>query len=436
MPRAPNAGVRSDTVRREEKLSDATPRSRTGDRKLSRGTHQVGVRLYNERLVLSIIRRRGSVAKAEIARATGLSPQTISIITNQLTRDGLLVRGTPTRGRVGQPLVPYSLNPEGALALGLKIGRRSVELVLIDLVGAVRARLHQPYDTAEPQFILDFLLAGIDRLTTSLSDEQRDRIAGVGIASPFEMWNWQQETGATPEIVERWRKTDIKAEAERDLPWPVYFYNDATSACAAELMLGNPHHFMDFLHVFVGTFIGGGVVLNGSLYPGRSGYAGALGPLPMPVMNGSGAPYFQQMIRQVSILSLAERIAASGADPHVLWQNRDDWSGVGSVLDDWIDDIAAGLALTIVSATSVIDFEAIVIDGGFPPTVRDAVVARTIAAMDRFDRQGLVPAEIVAGTIGPSAPAIGGACLPLLASFAQDREVLFKEAPLADTARA
>ena len=139
----------------------------SGPRVLSRGTHQAGVRLYNERLVLSIIRRRGSMAKAEIARATGLSPQTISIITNQLTRDGLLVKGAPSRGRVGQPLVPYSLNPEGALSFGLKIGRRSAELVLVDFVGTVRAKLHQAYDIADPLFILSFLDNGIAELTES-----------------------------------------------------------------------------------------------------------------------------------------------------------------------------------------------------------------------------------------------------------------------------
>ncbi len=401
---------------------------------LSRGTHQAGVRLYNERLVLSIIRRRSSIAKAEIARATGLSPQTISIITNQLTRDGLLLRGTPTRGRIGQPLVPYSLNPDGAFAFGLKIGRRSAELVLIDLVGNVRAKLHHPYDIAEPGFILAFLVEGLEKLTGSLSDAERDRIAGVGIASPFEMWNWHEETGAPPEIVERWRNTDVKAEAERRIAWPVYYYNDATSACAAELMLGNPGHHMDFLHIFIGTFIGGGVVLNGSLFPGRFGYAGALGPMPMPmpIANGDGRTGYQQMIRHVSILTLAEKITAAGGDPHILWHDRDDWSAIGAPLDAWIDEIAHGLALTIVSATSVIDFEAVIVDGGFPPSVRNEIVARTIREMDRFDRQGLVPADIVAGSIGPSAPAIGGACLPLLANFAQDREVLFKEAPQAD----
>ena len=92
---------------------------RIGSDDLSRGTNQTGVRLYNERLVLSLVRRHGSLPKADIARRTGLSPQTISTIANSLEADGILQRQNPLRGKVGQPLVPYALNPRGAFFLGL-----------------------------------------------------------------------------------------------------------------------------------------------------------------------------------------------------------------------------------------------------------------------------------------------------------------------------
>ena len=59
---------------------------------LARGANQNGVRLYNERLVLSLIRRHASLPKAEIARLTGLSAQTISVIMRQLETDGLVVK--------------------------------------------------------------------------------------------------------------------------------------------------------------------------------------------------------------------------------------------------------------------------------------------------------------------------------------------------------
>src|SRR5262245_624896 len=117
---------------------------------LARGGSQSGVRLYNERLVLSLIRRYGSLPKAEIARVTGLSAQTASVIVKQLEADGLLLRQRPQRGRIGQPPVPLSLNPDGAYSIGLKVGRRSADLVLIDLLGKVRASLHRTYRYPEP----------------------------------------------------------------------------------------------------------------------------------------------------------------------------------------------------------------------------------------------------------------------------------------------
>ena len=103
-----------------------------------RGTNQSGMRDYNERLVLTLVRRHGSLSKTEIARLTRLSAQTVSVIMRELEDEGLLLRNEPMRGKIGQPSIPMSLNPEGAFFLGLKIGRRSAELVLIDFLGAVQ----------------------------------------------------------------------------------------------------------------------------------------------------------------------------------------------------------------------------------------------------------------------------------------------------------
>ena len=233
---------------------------------LSRGTNQTGVRLYNERLVLSLIRRHGDLPKADIARMTGLSPQTISIIMNQLEADGLLRRGTALRGRVGQPSVPYSLDPEGAFFLGLKIGRRSSDVVLLDFAGRVISRIHQPHPCPTPASTVALAQRGIAELAGALSEQQRRRIAGFGIASPFELWNWQSQFAAPSEVLEAWRHADIRADIAVICPWPVYLHNDGTAACSAELVLGKSAHGNDFLYIFIGSFIGGGVVLNGHLW--------------------------------------------------------------------------------------------------------------------------------------------------------------------------
>jgi hypothetical protein len=87
------------------------------------------------------------------------------------------------------------------------------------------------------------------------------------------------------------------------------------------------------------------------------------------------------------------------------------------------------LAYACVAASSVIDFAAIVIDGAMPIAVRDRLTARVAARFAALDRRGLSDVSIIPGAIGPDARALGGAALPLIANFARDREVLFKDAP-------
>jgi predicted NBD/HSP70 family sugar kinase len=414
----------SDRIRGSSAASEAA-RPHAAD--LSRGTNQSGVRLYNERLILSLIRRHGSLPKADIARRTGLSPQTITVIMRQLEADELVVKLGRQRGKIGQPSVPFALNPDGALSLGLKIGRRSSDLVLIDLVGRLRGSLHEPYAYPTLEGILSFATKGIGELTGRLTAAEADRVAGLGIAAPFELWNWEQQIGAPREVLDQWRSFDIAQEIAGICPWRIFFCNDATAACGAELVLGNPGQYLDFLYFFIGSFVGGGVVLNGSLYPGRRGNAGAVGSMPIAAVGGNGALSSQQLIRTASVYVLQNRLAEAGRDPSVLWQSPDDWGDLGAPLETWITEVADSLAFAVVAATSIVDFQAIVVDGACPPAVRTRIVERLAGKVEDFDRQGLSPVEIVEGSIGSGARAIGGACLPLLANFARDRDVLFKE---------
>jgi predicted NBD/HSP70 family sugar kinase len=404
----------------------------TGDRSqspggLSRGTNQIGVRLYNERLVLSLIRRHGSLPKADIARMTRLSPQTISIIMNQLTDDGLLLRGSAQRGRVGQPSVPYSLNPEGAFSFGLKIGRRSVDLYLINFTGEILRFLHKIYPYPTPEGIRTFAREGIAALLDGLPEAQVARIAGLGIGAPYEMWTWPEEIGAPQKDIDAWRTVDIRADLARQCPWPVYFSNDITAACAAELMFGRGGDHVDYLYVFIGSFIGGGLVLDGHLFPGRTKNAGALGSMPSSdrKTGGGRAP---QLMNVASIYVLERKLIASGRNADVLWRSPDDWgSDLGDVLEEWIGEVAESLAYAIVAAIAVIDVETVIVDGAFPETVRTRIVDRTREAIGRVNRQGLSQFHLIEGSIGNAARAMGGAAIPLLANFTQDREVLFKE---------
>ena len=389
----------------------------------SGGSNQVRVRAYNERLVMSLVRRHGELSKAEIARRSGLSPQTVTVIMRALEADGLLIRGEPTRGKVGQPSTPMRLNPDAVYSFGVKIGRRSAELAVMDFVGQVRLQVRRIYAYPMPDDILSFIIDGIAELEGQLTDEQRQRIAGIGIATPFELWNWAAEVGAPQHDMDRWRDVDLQGEVARRVSHPVFLQNDATSACAAELVFGLGQRYPDFIYFFIGSFIGGGVVLNSALFSGRTGTAGAIGPLPVQGRDGRTV----QLLKIASIFVLENHLRARGIDPRPLWYSPDDWIDFGELLEAWIQDTAAALAQALVAAASVIDFSAAVIDGGFPAWVRQRIVIATRAALDRHDLQGVIMPEILEGEAGSQARTIGAASLPLFARYLLDQNVLFKE---------
>lgn len=395
--------------------------------KLGRGTRQTGVRLYNERLVLSLVRHHRALPKADIARLTGLSPPTVSAIVGELEADGLLVRKPPQRGRVGQPSVPVSLNPDGAFSIGVKIGRRRSDIVLMDFVGGVRDELHRTYLYPEPRALIDFIGEACATLGRRLPPKARARIAGLGIATPFELWNWEGEVGSPPGAMQGWRGFDLPAEVGRVTDLAVFSCNDATAACAAELLFGNAGRYLDMLYVFVAWFIGGGIVLDGHLFPGRTGYAGSLGQMLVPALDAEGQPTGEQLLHVASMYRLERAIKRAGGDASPIWESPDDWTSIEAHLDDWIDRAAEGIAYAIVDALSVIDFEAAVIDGALPASVRKRIVARVIAKLATLEKKGLPAHAVVEGSIGNRARAIGAASLPLLAKFMRDRELLFRD---------
>lgn len=385
----------------------------------SGGVNQSGVRAHNERLLMSLLQRGGAMPGSAIARATGLSPQTVSVILRGLEADGLLLRGTPVKGRVGKPSVPMGLNPDGLYSVGLKIGRRSADLLLIDFAGTQRAQLSLTYDYPMPDAVFGFLETGLAEIMGDLPEAARARVCGVGVAAPFELWHWHELVGAPAGDFLAWRDLDFRAEAAKRTNLPVYVVNDATAACRAEHVFGRGRAFRDYTYFFVGAFIGGGVVLDHAVFEGRQGNAGALGSLPSTgPSTGHGAA---KLIDTASIHLLESRLIAAGHAPALLWSQPQDWTGIAEFVDPWLDNTAEALARASLAACSVIDFEAVVIDGAMPPDTRDRLVARTRDCLATLDQRGLIAPRIEPGSIGPPARAIGAAAGPIIAQVLFDR---------------
>jgi predicted NBD/HSP70 family sugar kinase len=408
-----------------ELSADARPLPEAGG--APRGTNQSGMRAHNERLVLSLVRQHGALAKSDIARMTGLSAQTVSVIMRALEQDGLLLRGEPVRGKVGQPSVPMSLNADGALFFGLKVGRRSADLVLVDFLGVVRATRRQVYRYPTPDAVVRFVAEALPALMQVLPVALRGRVGGMGVAIPFQLWNWIAILGAPQAEMDAWRNRDIGAELAELSGLPVYVQNDATSACGAELVFGTVdaagERPRDFLYFYFGTFIGGGLVMNGQLFLGRTGNAAGVGPMPVPGPDGR----MMRLLDVASMWRLAQEMEAAGASSDHIWEQPKEWHAPPDVLARWIDLAASGLAHAVLSAAALVEIEAVVIDGWMPVAVRAAMVRRTEEILLSLDLAGIDPPAIRAGTVGADARALGAAAIPLSQRYLLDQNAPGRE---------
>jgi predicted NBD/HSP70 family sugar kinase len=386
------------------------------------GVNQTGVRAHNEKLILTLLRRHGSLPKSEIARRSGLTPQTVSVIMRSLEKDGLLLRGAPQRGKVGQPSIPMSLNPKGAFSIGLKVGRRSAELVLVDFLGQKLRKLSLTYHYPLPVNLLNFTRDGIETLTNELSPSQQQRIAGIGVATPFELWNWAEKIDAPESEMKHWRNFDFYTELSALVDYPVFVQNDGTAACGSELIFGRGSELSDFVYLFIGTFIGGGVVLNHSVYSGRTGNAGAFGPMPVVNQNNTSAT----LIDFASIFTLETRLKEMNLTLPTVGSPAEVWLALGEPLESWVDEASTHLANAIVASCALIDFEAAVIDGAFPDKIREMVVHSIRVKITNMDTRGINSPKILEGSVGEDARALGAASQSLLSKFLLNQSVLFK----------
>lgn len=390
-----------------------------------RGGDTTGLRAYNERLTITAIRQAGALSKADVARTTGLSGQAATVIVNSLLDEGLLVKREKVRGRVGKPFTPIALNPEGAFSLGVKIGRRSLEVLLVDFGGDVVASRTTAYRAPLPAQTMALATATALELIDSLERGLRTRIVGLGVAMPWVLHEWSDVLGLEREAIAAWREIDVVDQFETATGLSVSLYNDATAACAAEMIAGDRIDRSSALYIYLGTFVGGGVVIDGRLYRGEQLNAGALGSMPMDQTGGDGRPH--QLIHQASVIDLERALTTAGFDVSEILSPHDT-AGANDVFDAWLRRAVDALSRAVVSAMSVVDFEEVVIDGLLRPDWRRRVVDGVTAAYGRFNCTGLSPIEIATGSIGPKARVLGAALLPLIGRFSPDTDLLVKTA--------
>jgi predicted NBD/HSP70 family sugar kinase len=407
-------------------LPTSSPAPGDGQRLRSRGSNQVGMRQYNERVVLQAIRSHGGLPGADIARQTHLTAQTVSLITKRLLDENLLTKGEPVRGKVGQPSVPLALNPDGAFSVGIKVGRRSMDVLLVDFVGAVRARWSSHYDYPDADLLLAEIGQRLRDIRRRLGPAQRDRMQGIGIAAPLGLGGWQTLLNMPAGVAQRWQRLDLRAAVAALTDWPVTLLKDTAAACVAELVAGRGRSVPSFLYVFVDTFIGGGLVIDSHLRHGPNGNAGAIGSMPMGAANLASGDAPAQMLSVASLITLESRYREAGLDSGAVSDLRALQAPWRPHTEAWLREAGAAMALAANTAACLLDIDNVIVDGSFSRELLAGTMHALEAALDRFSWEGIARPRVLAGTIGTDARALGGALMPLYENFAPDRDLFLK----------
>jgi predicted NBD/HSP70 family sugar kinase len=388
-----------------------------------RGSSQGGLRQYNERVVLQALRLHGPLPAAELARLTRLTAQTISLISKRLLDDGLIVKGALLRGKVGQPSVPLALNPDGAYAIGIKVGRRSLDVLLVDFNGRTRQRLSLDYDFPDPDTLFDAIDERIKALVKGLGRAAAPRIQGVGIAAPLSLGGWQALLGVAPDTAAKWDAIDIGQRVAARCKLPVRLVKDTAAACVAELVAGRGREMRSFLYVFVDTFIGGGLVIGSHLHAGLSGNAGAVGSMSTACANGNPPP---QLLGVASLITLEALYRERGLDVSAVGDDRALDAPWRAATAAWLQRAAPAIALAVHNAACLLDLEGVIVDGNIGRGLLAELLRALDAALDRHSWEGVTRPALLAGTIGSDARAVGGALLPLYAAYAPDSDLFLK----------
>ena len=391
------------------------------------GSNQIGMREFNERVVLHAIRLHGSLPKAELARLTNLSTQTVSVIINRLLEEGFVVKRDSLRGRVGQPSQPIALNPDGAFSIGVQIGRRNLDVALIDFTGAPRYRKSIVYGAPSVDAVFGEIGEHLERIADQLGAEKGRRVSGIGLAAPLAFGGWRELVGLSPQDADAWTRTNMRERLQAMTRLPVAFAKDTAAACVAELVAGRGRHLKNYLYVYIDTLIGGGLVLNGQPHAGVYGNAGAIGSMPLGVADGLRPGGAQQLLSCASLATLEDMLAAVGLDKLPSGDARLLQAPWAPVTARWLEEAANAIAFAVNSSSCLLDLDGVIVDGALHASLLDGLVDAIRMALGQYSWQGIIRPEIIPGAIGRDAKVIGAAYLPLHANFAPGHESFLKQ---------
>lgn len=401
------------------------------------GSNSAQVRLYNERIVLQALRRFGEASKADLARAAGLTNNAIGAIIAYLAAAGLVVElGKKREGQRGQPATMLALAPEGAYSIGVRIDRVGCETVCVDFGGHILASRSHDTLLPPPREMLAAVASDIKSIEQEIGPERWERLAGIGLAQPYHLGSWLRELELPSNSFRLWDDFNFSTALEAETGIPVFLENDGNAAAIAELFYGHGRALSDFVYIFIGGAVGGGIVLDGDCLRGSRGNAGDFAMMPVPA---SSLPSVPKPERAFDVL--LTRTSLAGLKRHLRWHGHvvETLAEIGDLFrreprpaafDEWIDDAVAAFVPAILATTAALDLDHVVLEGDLDCGLVETIVERLASVLAAATPESVPVPKVIEGSFRARAGALGAATLPLFFNFSPRSSILTGTAPM------
>lgn len=249
----------------------------TGDQNL--------VKQINKSIVFTYIGNNGPVSRAQISKDTGLNKATVSTMVSELITDSFVYEigaGQSSGGR--KPVLLYFNNLAG-YSIGIDLGVNYLLGVLTDLSGNIIEEMNIPLKETDVEYVMKEICSIIEALIKSVPESPYG-IVGIGIGVPG-MIDRDENILFAPNL--KWRQIDLKQIIENKFNIPTKVENEANAGCYGEQLYGAGKNIANLIYLSIGIGIGGGIIINNTLYTGTSGISGEMGHLTIE-SNGKKCP--------------------------------------------------------------------------------------------------------------------------------------------------
>lgn len=224
--------------------------------------------------ILGLLGTQGPNSRADVARALGVSPASVTQLTKDLIARGLVAELDHAPSNGGRPGRLLGLVRSAGGAIGAKVTADHVAVVDVDLDGTVRGSASYPFDPDVPDAI-----DALGHILGSVVDDHAGHLLGIGVGIPGSVD--AQASGIVEAPTLGWSDAHVGPLLRSCLGVPVLVENDVNTLAIAERLYGTGRQHESYMIVTIGRGIGCGIVVDGAVYRGASGGAGEIGHVPV-----------------------------------------------------------------------------------------------------------------------------------------------------------